>query len=239
MLKSLAIVFTILTGATAAGITTESYVRNQDVNMHQSTVQLGKYCSGTVINDPTGKGRKTVLTARHCIDEGAQIVEITVPTINEQGQTTHEDSIKFDVVRISDKSDLALLQSDSKLFNYPAMAIYSGSLNIGDPVLAIGYPSGGVITLTSGFIGPIEKVPAFYSISKTGEFRRSSTLVAPGSSGGSLVKKGWFGPQLVGVATGMNLKYQFQTFWTPIEEIRAFIEEVKKPTFEEVYNDAV
>lgn len=209
-----------------------SYAANDPTVFSQSVVQLGKFCSGTVIEDPTGKGKPTILTARHCIDAGAEIIDITLPTINERGQTVQEDTIKFDVVRISEKSDLALLQTDSKLFNLPPLPVYQGTLETGYEVFAVGYPSGGVLTVTSGFIGPIEKVPAFYAISKSGEFRRSSTLVAPGSSGGGLIMETTFGgPQLVGVATGMNMRYQFQTFWSPIEEIRDFL---KEQSFEEV-----
>lgn len=236
------IVTSILTGIALASVLCygvsvgTSYVASQQANnptvFSQSVVQLGKFCSGTVIEDPTGKGKPTILTARHCVDDGAEVVDITLPTINERGQTLHEDTIKFDVVRVSDISDLALLQSDSKLFKLPPMPIYQGSLLTGNEVFAVGYPSGGVLTVTSGFIGPIEKVPAFYSISQSGEFRRSSTLVAPGSSGGGLIIQTTFGgPQLVGVATGMNLRFHFQTYWSPIEEIRAFL---KETSFDEV-----
>ena len=212
---------------TAAAV---NYSDNQPQNFSASTVQLDHFCSGTVIEDPTGKGRKTIITAKHCVVDlytgkvENKTIPITVKTYDEKGRTISEDSIKFDVVRVSDKSDLALLQSDSALFNLPSIAVYRGDLHTGDNVFAVGYPSGSVLTITEGYLGPIEIVPAFSIISKDQEFRSSTTLIAPGSSGGSLIMTSVLeGPKRVGVATGMNTKYNFMTYWPPIEEIREFL----------------
>ncbi len=210
---------------------------NMPQNFSASTVQLGHFCSGTVIADPNGQNKPTVLTAKHCVVNLAtgevedKVVPITLKTYDEKGRTIAEDAINFTVIRVSDKSDLALLQSDSSLFNLPVMDIFSGSLRTGDSVFAVGYPSGSVLTITGGFVGPIELVPAFSIVSKDQEFRRSTTMISPGSSGGSLVMQTEDGPRLVGVCTGVNLMIPFMTYWTPIEEIREFL---KGQSFEEV-----
>ena len=200
---------------------------NQPQNFSQSTVQLGHFCSGTVIADPNGKGKPTVLTARHCVIDlitgkvEKEIVPITVKTYDSAGRTIAEDPIDFKVVRVSDKSDLAILQTESSLFNLPALSIFDGVLRTGDHVFAVGYPGGAVLTVTDGFIGPIEQVPAISPISTTKEIRRSTTLIAPGSSGGSLVAQTDNGPRLVGVATGVNIRIPFMTYCLPVEEIRS------------------
>jgi len=210
---------------------------NKPQNFSASTVQLGHFCSGTVIDDPNGQNKPTILTAKHCVvdlvtgEVEKEIVPITLKTYDTKGRTVAEDAINFRVVRVSDKSDLALLQSDSALFNLPTVAIFNGDLNTGDSVFAVGYPSGSVLTITGGYLGPIELVPAFGIVSKDKEFRRSTTMIAPGSSGGSLIMQTDNGPQLVGVCTGVNMMIPFMTYWTPIEEIREFL---SNQSFEEV-----
>lgn len=230
----------LITGGIYGAITTSNVEEaNKPQNFVSSTVQLGHFCSGTVIADPNGQGKPTVLTAKHCVVNLAtgevedKVVPITLKTYDEKGRTIAEDAINFTVIRVSDKSDLALLQSDSSLFNLPVMDIFSGSLHTGDSVFAVGYPSGSVLTVTGGYLGPIELVPAFSIVSKDKEFRRSTTMISPGSSGGSLIMQTEDGPKLVGVCTGVNLMIPFMTYWTPIEEIRAFLQ---MQSFEEVMN---
>lgn len=190
--------------------------------VHQAamtSVQLTKdgqgFCSGTLVEDPTGKGLKSVLTAKHCVESVGEV--ITIPYLG-----TNYD---FTVEHVSDVSDLALLQtkaffgaSTSKI----ASAIYR------EEAIAVGYPLGASQTITKGYVGDIDTQPGFSSVSKSTAFLRSTTAIAPGNSGGGLYQNFGGEYRLVGVATGIHSKYFFVTYWTPYEEIKAFLEELNE-----------
>lgn len=181
-----------------------------------SSVQLTKggkgFCSGTFIEDPTGKNLRTILTARHCIDNVGEIV--TVPYLG----------LKYDftVEYVSDTSDLALLQSKS-MFGATTATIARTPRYL-EPSIAVGYPLGLSQTITQGFVGAIDTEAAFSEVSKSTAFLRSTTVIAPGSSGGGLYQVVDGKYQIVGVATGIHSKYFFVTYWTPTEEVNAFLE---------------
>lgn len=182
-----------------------------------TSVQLTKdgkgFCSGTLIDDPTGKGLKSVLTAKHCVESVGEV--ITIPYLG-----TNYD---FTVEHVSGLSDLALLQT--KAF-FGASSAQLAEAIYQEEAIAIGYPLGASQTITSGFVGAIDTQRGFSSVSKSTAFLRSTTVIAPGSSGGGLYQNFGGEYRLVGVATGIHSQYFFVTYWTPYEEIKAFLEDL-------------
>lgn len=181
----------------------------------ETSVQLtheGKgFCSGTFIQDPKGTERKTVLTAKHCIEEVGQV--ITIPYMG----TNYEFKVEY----VSDLSDLAILQSDV-VFASP-IAKVATSTSFRQKGVAIGYPLGLSQTITEGYVGSIETQDFFSPVSKSTAFLRVALTIAPGSSGGGLYQVSGGEYKLMGVATGINAKYFFVTYWTPVEEIQDFL----------------
>lgn len=196
--------------------------------MFQSSVQIGNYCSGTVINDPDVSDgiQTTILTAKHCVEKIGQEVTVTIPEYLQDRISTKKD-FKFSVVDISDKSDLAILQGTSAEWTVPAVPVYGGIISFGEEVISVSFPEATSKTVTSGFLGWIEKIPPFGDVSDSQEFRRSSTLVTGGSSGGSLYKIVGNHVELVGVLTGGMGTAQWITYWTPLEEIQDYLSTVK------------
>lgn len=191
-----------------------------DIKKSASTVvQLTEggrgFCSGTLIDDPDLRdgNQKTVLTAKHCVKEVGQVIKI--PYLG-----SYYD---FVVKSMSEDSDLAILQTDS-MFGAPSAKI-SMSAHYREKAWAIGYPLGLSQVISEGYLGAIDVQDGFKDVSKSGAFQRASVLIAPGSSGGALFQLVDNEYQLIGVATGINMKYFFVTYWTPIEEINSFLKE--------------
>lgn len=189
-----------------------------DIKKSASTVvQLtedGKgFCSGTLIDDPDLRdgNQKTVLTAKHCVKEVGQVIK--VPYLG-----SYYD---FVVKSMSEDSDLAILQTDS-MFRAPSAKI-STSAHYQEKAWAIGYPLGSSQTISEGFLGAIDTQVGFQDVSRSTAFQRATVMIAPGSSGGGLfqIEDGEY--RLMGVATGINMKYFFVTYWTPLEEIQDYL----------------
>jgi len=173
------------------------------------------FCSGTLIDDPdlSDGNQKTILTAKHCVDDVGQVIK--VPYMG-----SYYD---FVVKKISEESDLAILQTDS-MFGAPSVKI-STEAHFEEKAWAIGYPMGDSKTITEGFLGAIEVQAGFSSVSKSMTFQRATVLIAPGNSGGGLfqIEDGEY--RLVGVATGINSKYFFMTYYSPLEEVKEFLKD--------------
>lgn len=200
--------------------------------VYQSSVQIGDFCSGTVINDPdmTDGIQTTILTAKHCVNKVGDIITITIPDYI-QDRVASKTDYKFTVVSISSESDLAILQMEVQdSFKIAPAVIYGGIVEFGDKVVSVSFPAGTSKTITEGYLGYIENVPPFGDVSKSEDFRRSSTMVTGGSSGGSLYRvveyKGRTIVALVGVLTGGMGSAKWITYWTPLEEIQSYISSV-------------
>lgn len=214
------IVSSALVAILGASIYSDHIKESPDLKKAASTVvQLtedGKgFCSGTLIDDPDLRdgNQKTVLTAKHCVKEVGQVIK--VPYLG-----SYYD---FVVKSMSEDSDLAILQTDS-MFGAPSAKI-STSAHYQEKAWAIGYPLGLSQVISEGYLGAIDVQDGFKDVSKSGAFQRASVLIAPGSSGGALFQLVGDEYQLVGVATGINMKYFFVTYWSPIEEINSFLKE--------------
>lgn len=176
-------------------------------------VEKGKgFCSGTFVEG----GYADVLTARHCVKEVGQTITIPYKGFD----------YDYVVTKISDLSDLAVLKPKE---DYQGLADIqkikiSGTAYYEEKSWAIGYALGASKTITEGYLGAIDSQPFFGDISKSTAFQRATVLIAPGNSGGGLfqIEDGEF--RLVGVATGINKQFFFVTYYTPLEEIKDFLD---------------
>lgn len=171
------------------------------------------FCSGTLIDDPdlSDGNQKTILTAKHCVDEVGQVIKVPYS----------ESYYDFVVKSISEDSDLAILQADS-MFEAPSAKISTSSY-YQERAWAIGYPLGLSQTISEGFLGAIDTQEGAKDVSRSTAFQRATVMIAPGSSGGGLFQIEGGEHRLMGIATGTNMKYFFITYWTPLEEIQDYL----------------
>lgn len=220
-------------GAWTYSIPTSHVTTMQD--MVDASVQIGKYCSGTVINDPdlSDGEQMTVITAKHCLDANqgvGSILEVNVPKIV-GNEYTGDTTIKVIVKDVSEKSDLIRLEAVKKGegLDIPKVDIYKGNPKFGDDVVAMGYPLGLNKTMTKGVLGYTESLMWVFKTtcvfpSESCLYQKATPGIAPGSSGGGLFEETDDGYQLVGVLTGADMRVTFSDFYTPVNEIREFLD---------------
>ena len=225
----------LVIAAAFAGVGYRFYI-NQPVPIDTaiaSTVQLEDYCSGTIINDPNlSDGEQfTVITAKHCLAKDQKIGTVLSVNIAEDidNKFTKMKEIKVIVKDISLVSDLILLQGfkQGEGLELPKANIYKGDVKIGDEVLSVSYPFGLSKLITNGYLGYLFTFPAFKDVSKDFLYQLSTTQAAGGSSGSGLFKAGNNEYELIGVLTG---GIAYITAYTPLEEIREFLNSQKKVT---------
>lgn len=215
----------------AYNIPTNHVTTMQD--MIASSVQLEDYCSGTVIEDPdlSDGEQLTVLTAKHCMnaeDKIGSILHIHVPNImGNTYDTPTDDGVKVIIKDISKDSDLVLLQglnpkTDPKL---PKMHVYGGIPQIGELSYAVGYPRAESRTISLGMLGYTINNTALSDVSVSGEWQKSTNAVQGGSSGGGLFIETDLGYELVGCLTWGYRGDEGAAYWTPVQEIRTFLED--------------
>jgi S1-C subfamily serine protease len=205
-------------------------------DMVGSSVQIGKYCSGTVIQDPdmSDGEQTTILSAKHCLEDGqtvGSVIEVNIPRV--VGNVYMGDiKMKVIVKDVSKKSDLILLQAmkQGEGLDLPKVSVYNGLPQYGQDVWAVGYPAGELRTVTDGLLGLIQKIYyvgtttcVFDSISC--DYQKSTAPIYPGSSGGGLFILSDDGYELIGVLTGMDIRMSFAAFYTPLPEIQEFLNE--------------
>jgi hypothetical protein len=200
--------------------------------MFLSSVQIDKFCSGTAIPDPdrTDGIQYTVLSAKHCLHgQGVgTVLTVNVPkTVNNVFDGDRQ--IKMIVTDVSEESDLFLLQAlkmgDGN--DLPNVSIYSGPLEFGQEVWSVSFPLAETRTISQGYLGWIVNVPYFAQYSKSGYFQKSTTAIAPGSSGSGLFVETTTGYELIGVLTGMDSRVSFSSFYTDNSEVNSFLKSVK------------
>jgi hypothetical protein len=199
-----------------------------------ASVQLENYCSGTVIADPDlSDGEQfTVISAKHCLDaeQGiGTVLTINIPVILGNEYTKDQTPVKMIVKDVSKESDLILLQGMKPSDNphLPQIGIYGGTPTIGTPTYAFGYPRAESLTVTYGLLGYIISMGEMPELSKSGLWQKSGTAVQGGSSGGSLMIQTDDGFQLIGTLTWGYRGDEGASYWTPISEIREFIDQNK------------
>lgn len=202
--------------------------------MFEPSVQLGKFCSGTVIysdrDKDTGLVNTVILTAKHCTEKVGQEIPVVLSVYNKANRLTAEVSYVSTVLGQSTDSDLALLKlkDQNTIFTVAAVAPKETgeSLIFGQDTFSVSYPLGGSQTLTIGTLGRVEKIAAFGT--KTTEFYRSTPDIGPGSSGSALFQNTTGKYELIGVLTGSARGFTFYNMYTPIEEIVAYLDVAKK-----------
>ena len=152
----------------------EVYKKNIGSVVYVST-EAGGQGSGVIIGD------NEVVTNCHVVDEGGPII-IGLPGEGESAP------LKFSArIVASSLGDLCLLKTEG--LSAPAVEIgESKSLDVGDPVYAIGNPSGIYGTLSSGIVAQVHP-----------DDIQTTTALAGGSSGGGLFNRDG---RLVGITTG-------------------------------------
>lgn len=206
--------------------------------MFEPSVQLGQFCSGTLIyserDAESDKVTNMILTAKHCVNKVGQEVIINMPVFNKKHQEIRKVQYRSSVWGISSKSDLALLKlkdEDTYFLNVAKVASNdrADSLVFGETVYNVSYPLGMNQTFTIGTFGRIETVDAFSQLSQSKEFFRATPDIAPASSGSSLYAqndKG--GYELIGTLTGGAIPLTFITLYTPTYEINDYLDVAKK-----------
>lgn len=197
-----------------------------------ASVQLEDYCSATSIQDPdlSDGEQVTFLTAKHCMgpnDKIGTVLKVYIPSSYDNQYVRGSEGLKVIVKDISEESDLVLLQglkpeTDPKL---PKVSVYGGIPSAGTPAYAFGYPRGESLTITEGLLSYIIEYDGFNDLSKSNLWQKAGTATQGGSSGGGLMVLTDEGFELVGVLAWGYRGDEGASYWTPVTEIRTFLEQ--------------
>ncbi|MDO5653491.1 MAG: trypsin-like peptidase domain-containing protein, partial [Brachymonas sp.] len=129
------------------------------------------------------------------------------------------------IIGTDPETDLAVLKID--LGTVPSIALGdSGSLQVGDPVLAIGNPFGVGQTVTSGIVSALGR--SELGINTFENFIQTDAAINPGNSGGALVD---ISGNLVGINTAIYSRtggYMGIGFATPTSMAKQVLEDIVK-----------
>jgi S1-C subfamily serine protease len=159
-------------------------------------------------------GRTTVITNYHVVQNA---VNITVTFINGNAYPTT-------VLGSDPYADLAVLSADAPQSEFKPVAIASSStLEVGNPVIAVGTPYGLAGSMTVGIVSALdrtlsEEMAAGYPIASV---IQTSTPINPGNSGGPLLN---YHGQVVGITTAIVSDSQGLGFAIPSNTILREIE---------------
>lgn len=154
-------------------------IQNQQIIAQQQNIQqfqaAGKGGSGVIVSS-----NGYVLTNHHVV-HGARKISITVYS----GQTSK--TYQADLIDEAPQLDFAILKiaGRGELFT-PAVIGSSGSMSVGDEVLAIGSPFGLSQTVTFGIVSNTKRTMTVGNQTFT-DFIQTDAPINPGSSGGALV----------------------------------------------------
>jgi S1-C subfamily serine protease len=167
--------------------------------------------SGFVSNST---GQFVIVTNYHVVDGASSI---TVTFID--GDTYLATVTGSDVY-----ADLAVLSANAPQYEYKPLAITSSStLEVGDPVLAVGNPYGLAGSITSGIVSALgrtisESTAGGYAIA---DCIQTTTPINPGNSGGPLLN---YRGEVVGITTAIVTNSQGLGFATPSSSILREVE---------------
>jgi S1-C subfamily serine protease len=215
----------------AVALTNISFAADQQKEMFAPAVQIGNFCSGTIIYSDrvkeTGEAETYVLTAKHCTDSTDQRLVVNVAEYDDKLRRKFVTAYDAKVLGSSYKSDLALirLEDKTKVFeNVAKIAPKDTKVKFGQQVHVVAYPLGGSETYTVGSLGFVEVQDAFKDVSKSREFFRATPDIAPGSSGGAMFAEVNGSYQIIGTVTGGYRGFTFVNMFTPFEEINEYLD---------------
>lgn len=172
--------------------------------------------SGVVIDG------KRILTNNHVINYASRVL------VQPDGSA---DKLTAKVVAASPGIDLAILEltdKDAGFFDaHPPLAISDDLPRVGETVYAYGYPIGGeAMSVTKGVVSRIEHTE--YNGFTTGLRIQIDAAINPGNSGGpTVLNEKLVGLSFSGISGADNVGYVI-----PVEEIRAFLEDIKDGNFD-------
>ena len=137
----------------------------------------------------TVNNQQVILTNNHVIEDS---INITVTFAN-------GDSYSAKLLGSDPQADLAVLTMDSMPSGIQALTLVSSStLNVGDPVVAVGSPYGLSGTLTTGIVSALGRTITEGSGITIADIIQTSTAINPGNSGGPLIN---YDGEVVGITT--------------------------------------
>jgi len=159
-------------------------------------------------------GQVVIITNYHVVQKA---INITVTFINGNGYAST-------ILGSDPYADLAVLSTDAPQSEYrPLEIVTSSTLNVGDPVIAVGTPYGLAGSMTTGIVSALgrtitEEMTGGYPIA---DVIQTSTPINPGNSGGPLLN--YLG-QVVGITTAIVSDSQGLGFAIPSSTILREIE---------------
>ena len=160
-------------------------------------VQLGSG-SGIVLDDDGH-----ILTNAHVVHDTSEIVISTGDAAMRKAEVIGTDPV----------SDLAVIRLTDQEVPLPKASFgNSDELEIGDEVLAVGFPFGMGTTATRGIVSGLGKVVPFSTMSWLTPFLQTDAAINPGNSGGPLVNRCG---KVIGVNTLSSEKGQNFNFALP------------------------
>lgn len=207
----------------------------------EPSVQIGKFCSGTIIysdrDKKTGDVSTAILSAKHCFkrsySSGDRVI-VNVANYDETLRKVSETSYLAELEGSSYKSDLSLLTLLDKDKIFPTATVApegtEKEVKFADEVVSVSFPMGMSKTFTMGHLGYIENLDGVFSdLSDSDQFYRSTPAVDGGSSGSGLFRQNAKGDyELIGVLTGSATANDFVNLYTPLDEINEYLKTAKK-----------
>jgi len=202
-------------------LTASNETKNKINNKHNNLISKSgaiadpRFNSVVVVKAGSGTGSgfyvtpEIILTAYHVVEKSSLV---QLETYN--GRQSSGRIIAHDI-----RLDLALIKADE--VGVP-LEIFSGNINLGRTVEAIGHPQGLSFTITRGIISSLRKQSSIYTKgSAKVEFIQSDTPVSPGNSGGPL----FLGNKVIGVVDFGNVEKYSQNlnFSVSFNEVNNFL----------------
>jgi S1-C subfamily serine protease len=168
-------------------------------------------------------GQMVVITNYHVVQD---VLNITVTFIN-------GNSYEATVLGSDPYADLAVLSTNASQSEYkPLEIVTSSTLEVGDPVIAVGGPYGLAGSMTTGIVSALGRTitdqTSNYPIANV---IQTSTPINPGNSGGPLLN---YEGQVIGVTTAIVSNSQGLGFAIPSS---AILREIKSLVTEGSYNE--
>jgi S1-C subfamily serine protease len=139
-----------------------------------------------------------------------------------------------DVVGISAEHDVAVLKIDAPADKlHPVVVGTSKDLQVGQTVIALGYPYGLNLTLTKGVISGLGMTLPLESGAEIRNAIQTDASINPGNSGGPLVDSAG---RLIGVNTAILESPAGFGFAIPVDDLREEIEKISKNPLKKLAN---